>query len=55
MYGCGLGAVTSASRMAFAFARDGGLPASAFQASEPSISDARPGHLAGGVGCLALH
>ena len=28
MYGCGLGAVTSASRMAFAFARDGGLPAS---------------------------
>jgi amino acid transporter len=26
MYGCGLGAVTSASRMAFAFARDGGLP-----------------------------
>ncbi len=29
MYGCGLGAVTSASRMAFAFARDGGLPASA--------------------------
>ena len=30
MYGCGLGAVTSASRMAFAFARDGGLPASEF-------------------------
>lgn len=29
MYGCGLGAVTSASRMAFAFARDGGLPFSA--------------------------
>jgi amino acid transporter len=28
MYGCGLGAVTSASRMAFAFARDGGLPLS---------------------------
>jgi amino acid transporter len=28
MYGCGLGAVTSASRMAFAFARDGGLPGS---------------------------
>jgi amino acid transporter len=28
MYGAGLGAVTSASRMAFAFARDGGLPAS---------------------------
>jgi amino acid transporter len=26
MYGCGLGAVTSASRMAYAFARDGGLP-----------------------------
>ncbi len=26
MYGCGLGAVTSASRMGFAFARDGGLP-----------------------------
>ena len=26
MYGCGLGAVTSASRMIFAFARDGGLP-----------------------------
>lgn len=26
MYGCGLGAVTSASRMVFAFARDGGLP-----------------------------
>jgi amino acid transporter len=26
MFGCGLGAVTSASRMAFAFARDGGLP-----------------------------
>ncbi|HEV3165537.1 MAG TPA: amino acid permease, partial [Isosphaeraceae bacterium] len=25
-YGCGLAAVTSASRMAFAFARDGGLP-----------------------------
>ncbi len=29
MYGCGLGAVTSASRMIFAFARDGGLPFSA--------------------------
>ena len=29
MYGCGVGAVTSASRMAFAFARDGGLPFSA--------------------------
>jgi amino acid transporter len=28
MYGAGLGAVTSASRMAYAFARDGGLPAS---------------------------
>jgi amino acid transporter len=28
MYGCGLAAVTSASRMAFAFARDGGLPSS---------------------------
>jgi len=28
MYGCGLGAVTSASRMAFDFARDGGLPGS---------------------------
>jgi amino acid transporter len=27
-YGCGLAALTSASRMAFAFARDGGLPAS---------------------------
>jgi amino acid transporter len=26
MYGCGLGALMSASRMAFAFARDGGLP-----------------------------
>jgi len=26
MYGCGLSAVTSASRMMFAFARDGGLP-----------------------------
>jgi amino acid transporter len=26
MYGCGLAAVTSASRMAYAFARDGGLP-----------------------------
>ena len=26
MYGCGLGAITSASRMAFAFSRDGGLP-----------------------------
>jgi amino acid transporter len=25
-YGCGLAALTSASRMAFAFARDGGLP-----------------------------
>jgi amino acid transporter len=30
MYGAGLGAVTSASRMAFAFARDGGLPGSTF-------------------------
>ncbi len=29
MYGCGLGALMSASRMAFAFARDGGLPFSA--------------------------
>jgi amino acid transporter len=27
-YGCGLAAMTSASRMAFAFARDGGLPGS---------------------------
>jgi amino acid transporter len=26
MYGCGLGALMSASRMAYAFARDGGLP-----------------------------
>jgi amino acid transporter len=26
MYGCGLGALTSASRMAYAFARDGGMP-----------------------------
>ena len=30
MYGCGLGAVTSASRMAFAFSQDGGLPFSRF-------------------------
>jgi len=30
MYGCGLGVVASASRMAFAFARDGGLPFSAW-------------------------
>ncbi len=29
MYGCGLGALMSASRMAYAFARDGGLPFSA--------------------------
>jgi amino acid transporter len=29
-YLCGLATVTSASRMAFAFARDGGLPASSF-------------------------
>ncbi|HWE35203.1 MAG TPA: amino acid permease [Isosphaeraceae bacterium] len=29
MYGCGLGATMSASRMAYAFARDGGLPFSA--------------------------
>ncbi len=29
MYGCGLGALLSASRMAYAFARDGGLPFSA--------------------------
>ena len=29
MYGCGLAAVTSASRMTYAFARDGGLPGSA--------------------------
>ena len=28
MYGCGLGAVLSASRMTYAFARDGGLPGS---------------------------
>ncbi len=35
MYGCGLGAVTSASRMAFAFARDGGLP---FSRSIRSVS-----------------
>jgi amino acid transporter len=36
MYGCGLGAVTSASRMAFAFARDGGLPGSrAFRRVSP--------------------
>jgi amino acid transporter len=30
MYACGLGTVTSASRMVFAFARDGGLPLSPF-------------------------
>jgi amino acid transporter len=30
MYGCGLGALMSASRMAYAFARDGGLPLSSW-------------------------
>jgi amino acid transporter len=41
MYGCGLGALMSASRMAYAFARDGGLPFSkALRKVGPSQSPA---------------
>ena len=41
MYGCGLGALMSASRMAYAFARDGGLPFSkALRSVGPSRSPA---------------
>jgi amino acid transporter len=37
-YGCGLAALTSASRMAFAFARDGGLPGSnAWRRVDPAL------------------
>jgi amino acid transporter len=43
MYGCGLGAVTSASRMAFAFARDGGLPfSSVFRQVNPQVRTPAP-------------
>ena len=55
MYGCGLGALMSASRMAYAFARDGGLPFSAFLRRVGLDEGTGLGDLDGGRGLVALH
>ena len=55
-YGCGLAAMTSASRMAFAFARDGGLPGSrAWRWVCPTPEDPGRRRLGGGRAGGALH
>ena len=52
-YGCGLATMTSASRMAYAFARDGGLPASGlWRRVDPSTGT--PGPAIWGVAGLAF-
>ncbi len=53
MWLCGLGSMTSASRMVFAFARDGGLPNSKFWA-KVSTSHRVPANAIWGLAALAL-
>ena len=53
MWLCGLGAMTSASRMVWAFARDGGLPYSGFW-SKVSDTHKVPAHAIWGLAVLAM-